>query len=87
MIVRLAFYMTLVAVFYIYCSADSSSGNFKPPNDINLIETPSNDTTFLLDDAGTAFHTYYDSLHLMSSNYLQKTFTLRGLNNASLPLE
>jgi hypothetical protein len=53
MIVRLAFYMTLVAVFYIYCSADSSSGNFKPPNDINLIETPSNDTTFLLDDAGT----------------------------------
>lgn len=40
MIIRLALFISLIAIFYYYCKDGSSLNQFREPNDINKIEVP-----------------------------------------------
>ena len=40
MTARIALYIVLIALFYAYCSEDTSSRQLRGPNDVNRIEVP-----------------------------------------------
>lgn len=40
MIIRIALFITLLAIFYFYCTEDNPTNQLRGPNDINRIEIP-----------------------------------------------
>lgn len=40
MIIRIALFITLLALFYFYCREDNTAHQLRGPNDINLIDVP-----------------------------------------------
>jgi hypothetical protein len=40
MIIRIALFITLLAIFYFYCREDNTAHQLRGPNDINLIDVP-----------------------------------------------
>lgn len=47
MILRLTLFISLLALFYFYCDEDGSINNYRETNDINMIETPVEQTATL----------------------------------------
>ena len=40
MMIRVALFISLVALFYYYCKEDNSANYYRAPNEINMIEVP-----------------------------------------------
>lgn len=40
MIIRIALFLTLLAIFYFYCREDNTTHQFRGPNDVNMIDVP-----------------------------------------------
>jgi hypothetical protein len=69
MIIRVALFLTLVSMFYFYCTDDSDSNQFRGPNDINMIEVPSELSPRIIESSNTAFNTTQDTLTSVASTY------------------
>jgi hypothetical protein len=69
MIIRVGLFITLLAVFYFYCTEDTNSSQFNAPNDINMIETPIEISPSLMEKSNTHFTNQNDSIYFLSSGY------------------
>lgn len=69
MIIRGALFLTLVSMFYFYCTDDSDSNQFRGPNDINMIEAPSELSPPIIENSNTAFIPTQDTLTAVTSSY------------------
>ena len=87
MIIRVALFLTLLAVFYHYCNEDNSSNQFRGPNDINMIEVPKEISPIFMENASNLVHNYRDSMYYSLTDNLpitQGSLSNRepqGLNN------
>lgn len=70
MIIRVALFLALVAVFYYYCKEDSNSNQFRGPNDINMIEVPSELSPQIIESSNTAFNKTTDTLNFPTTLYM-----------------
>lgn len=75
MIIRVALFLTLVAVFYHYCKEDNNSNQFRGPNDINMIEVPGEISPVFMENSNAVTYDFADSIYFLSSEH--------SLNNAS----
>lgn len=69
MIIRVALFLTLVAVFYHYCREENSSNQFRGPNDINMIEVPQELSPVFMENSNTIAYDFADSIYFLSSEY------------------
>ena len=68
MIIRFAFFISLVALFFYYCK-DDSGDQFRQPNDINLLEVPNEIyPTFQYDTEPEKTMLLDSSIHFISVN-------------------
>ena len=67
MIFRVAFFISLIALFYYYCKEDSSANHYRESNDINMIEVPLElGPTFKYESIPKASNEFDSSLYISS---------------------
>jgi len=69
MIIRVALFLTLLAVFYHYCNEDNASNKFRGPNDINMIEVPNDISPSFIEKSDAVTQRLIDSTFFLSSDY------------------
>ena len=84
MIIRVALFLTLVAVFYHYCREDNTSNQFRGPNDINMIEVPQEISPVFMENANTVAYDFADSIYFLSSEYSLLEASPIRIQNTSL---
>lgn len=72
MIIRVAIFISLVALFYNYCNDENSYRNMRDANDINMMEVPSElSPIYNYNSSPTAYTLKDSSIYFISTSKIQ----------------